>query len=134
MKMPNNVFAHFNNSPKPLIGDWCIILISFGLIVLSFATLWSHQPAATLRIRAGNTVFGEYSLMQTKTLTIVGKLGKTVIEIQQGKVRFKHSPCHNQYCVHQGWLSHANQAAICIPNQISIELVGTQAAFDTLNY
>lgn len=134
MKTQKNVSAHFNNFPKPLLGDWCIILLSLGLIVISFATLWSQQPAATLRIRAGNAVLGEYSLMQTKTLTVAGKLGKSVIEIQQGKVRFKHSPCHNQYCVHQGWLSHANQTAICIPNQISIELTGAKAAFDTLNY
>ena len=128
------MFAHFNNFPKPLIGDWCVILLSLVLIVISFFTLWSHQPATTLKIRAGNTVVGEYSLMQTKTLKITGKLGNAVIEIEQGKVRFKHSPCHNQYCVHQGWLSHANQAAICIPNQISIELIGAQPAFDSLNY
>jgi hypothetical protein len=128
------VFARFNNFPKPLIGDWCVILLSLVLIILSFFTLWSHQPAATLRMRAGNAVLGEYSLMQTKTLKVAGRLGNAVIEIQQGKVRFKHSPCHNQYCVHQGWLSHANQAAICIPNQISIELIGAKAAFDSLNY
>lgn len=128
------MFAHLSNFPKPLSGDWGIIVLSLGLIAFSFVTLWSHQPAATLRIRVGNAVLGEYSLMQTKTLTIAGRLGNAVIEIQQGKVRFKHSPCHNQYCVHQGWLSHANQAAICIPNQISIELIGTQAAFDSLNY
>lgn len=79
-------------------------------------------------------MLGEYSLMQTKTLKVAGRLGNAVIEIQQGKVRFKHSPCHNQYCVHQGWLSHANQAAICIPNQISIELIGAKAAFDSLSY
>lgn len=109
-------------------------MLSLALIVISFFTLWSHQPAATLRIRSGNIVLGEYSLMQTKTLKVAGKLGSAVIEIQQGKVRFKHSPCHNQYCVHQGWLSHANQAAICIPNQISIELIGAQPAFDSLNY
>lgn len=72
--------------------------------------------------------------MQNKTLKVAGTLGHAVIEIQQGKVRFKHSPCHNQYCVHQGWLTRASQTAICIPNQISIELIGAEAAFDSLNY
>ncbi len=132
--MQISVFVHFNNFPKPLLGDWCVIVLSLALILLSFLTLWSHQPATTLRIRVGNTVLGEYSLMQTKILTVSGQLGNAVIEIQQGKVRFKRAPCHNQYCVHQGWLSHANQAAICIPNQISIELIGAKPAFDTLNY
>ncbi|OYY49511.1 MAG: hypothetical protein B7Y48_06055 [Methylophilales bacterium 28-44-11] len=132
--MPKSVFAHFSNFPKPLLGDWCVILLSLALILWSFSTLWSQQPAATLRIRMGNVVLGEYSLMQTKTLSVNGPMGKSIIEIAQGKVRFKQSPCHNQYCVHQGWLARAHQAAICIPNQISIELMGASPAFDTLNY
>lgn len=72
--------------------------------------------------------------MQTKTLSVNGPMGKSIIEIAQGKVRFKQSPCHNQYCVHQSWLTRAHQAAICIPNQISLELMGASPTFDTLNY
>jgi hypothetical protein len=126
--------SNFKHFPKPLWGDWLVIGFSLGLVILSFFTLWSQQPATTLRIRTGSTVFGEFSLMQTKSLKILGKIGVSAIDIQQGKVRFKQSPCNSQYCVHQGWLQHAGQVAICIPNQVSIELIGAVPTMDTLNY
>lgn len=126
--------SNLSRFPKPLWGDWLVIGVSICLVILSFLTLWSQQPATTLRIRAGDTVFGEFSLMQTKQLKVAGKMGTSVIDIQQGKVRFKQSPCNSQYCVHQGWLQRAGQTAICIPNQVSIELIGTVQTMDTLNY
>lgn len=126
--------SNFTHFPKPLWGDWLVIGLSLGLVILSFLTLWSHQTATTLRIRTGDSVFGEFSLMQTKSLKIRGKIGLSTIDIQQGKVRFKQSPCNSQYCVHQGWLMHAGQVAICIPNQVSIELIGAAPSMDTLNY
>jgi hypothetical protein len=110
------------------------MIASFLIIVWLFNTLWVHENAAKLRIRLGNQIYGEYSLNQHKTLIIQGKIGTATIEIQQGKVRFIHSPCNNQYCVHQGWLHLAGQAAICLPNQISLELLGKNKPFDTLNY
>lgn len=127
-------FSNFKRFSTPLWGDWLVISLSLGLVIFSFYALWSQQPAATLRIRSGNTMLGELSLMQTRSLKIRGKTGFSIIDIQQGKVRFKQSPCNSQHCVHQGWLRHAGQAAICIPNQVSIELIGALPAMDTLNY
>lgn len=126
--------SNLSRFPKPLWGDWLVIGVSICLVILSFLTLWSQQPATTLRIRTGDAMFGEFSLMQTKQLKVAGKIGTSIIDIQQGKVRFAESPCNSQYCVHQGWLQHAGQVAICIPNQVSIELIGAVQAMDTLNY
>jgi len=36
--------------------------------------------------------------------------------------------------VHQGWLSHAGQVAICLPNQISLELLAERKLYDSLSY
>jgi hypothetical protein len=82
----------------------------------------------------GGAVYGTYSLQQNTTLHIHGKIGEAIVEISQGKVRFKQAPCSSQYCVHQGWLSKAGQTAICLPNQLSLELLGAKTNYDTLNY
>ncbi len=99
-----------------------------------FQQFWSMVPASKLKIRQGNQVFGTYDLNQVRELKIIGPMGESLISINQGKVRFKQSPCHNQYCVHQGWLSRAGQVAICLPNQISLQLMGAKKAYDSLNY
>lgn len=134
MPMLKNTLKLFRNFPKPLVGDWLTIFISLITIVFLFQTLWSNEAAAKLRIRLGSTIYGTYSLQQNTTLHIHGKIGAATIEIKQGKVRFQQSPCNTQYCVHQGWLSKAGQTAICLPNQLSIELLGAKRNYDTLNY
>ena len=54
--------------------------------------------------------------------------------IDNGKVRFSTSPCPKKYCIHQGWINKANQTIVCIPNQISISIVGAKRKYDSINY
>lgn len=117
-----------------LPGDWLALVLSIIGVVLLFQTLWHFEPANKLRIRQGDDVYATLSLNQVRTLEISGPLGVSKISIEHGKVRFEHSPCHNQYCVHQGWLSKAGQVAVCLPNQVSIELLGADKLYDSLNY
>jgi len=126
-------------SPKPtfkhmLIGDWLTIIFSVMLTAYLFQTLWSHEHASKVQIRIGDKVYAAYDLNQQRDIKVHGAIGDAVIHISQGKVRFSKSPCHNQYCVHQGWLTRSGQAAICLPNQISLELIGEQKPYDSLNY
>ncbi len=124
----------FSRHPKPLIGDWLVIFVSFALVIFMFQRFWSFEQASQLKIRQGGQIVGTFDLNQTRELHIKGPIGESIIVINQGKVRFKQSPCHNQYCVHQGWLSHAGQVAICLPNQISLQLMGAKSSYDSLNY
>lgn len=124
----------FSRGCKPLLGDWFVIVISAIIVICTFLTLWSNAPASQLQIRQADKMIGTYDLNQTRELHIHGPLGESHISINQGKVRFKQSPCTNQYCVHQGWLSHAGQVAICLPNQISLQLIGENKPYDSLNY
>ena len=119
---------------KPLLGDWLIIFASLIVIIFLFKSFWITTPASQLKIRLGNKVVGTYDLNQTRELHIHGPKGEAIIIIQNGKARFKRSPCTNQYCVHQGWLSRAGQVAICLPNQISLQLIGEKNPYDSLNY
>ncbi len=121
-------------SHKPLIGDWLVIFASVVLVIFMFQRFWVFEQASNLKIRQGNQIVGTFDLDQTRELHIKGPIGESIIVINQGKVRFKQSPCHNQYCVHQGWLSRAGQVAICLPNQISLQLMGAKSSYDSLNY
>jgi hypothetical protein len=123
-----------NQYPKLLVGDWLVIIASMIAVIFMFQQFWSFEHASKLKIRQGNHIIGTFDLNQTRELHINGPMGESVIVINQGKVRFKQSPCHNQYCVHQGWLSHAGQVAICLPNQVSLQLMGVKNNYDSLNY
>ncbi len=135
---------NFPSSPKSLnaklvaqyllLGDWLVILASLVCVWYLFHELWSNEHATSVQIRLGNKIYASYSLNQQREVHVHGQLGEAVISISQGKARFAKSPCTSQYCVHQGWLTRAGQVAICLPNQISLELLGEAKTYDTLNY
>jgi hypothetical protein len=119
---------------KLLLGDYLVIVVSAITVIFLSKTLWSNTPASQLMIRQADKIIGTYDLNQTRDLHLHGPLGESHISIAQGQVRFKQSPCTNQYCVHQGWLNRAGQVAICLPNQISLQLIGEDKPYDSLNY
>jgi hypothetical protein len=120
--------------PKPLIGDWMILGVGLIAVAVLFATLWRPEHAARLQIRDHHGIYATFSLALDRTIEVPGPLGVSHIAIQHGQVRFTQSPCRNQYCVHQGWLSRAGQVAVCLPNQVSLELLGGEKHYDSLNY
>jgi hypothetical protein len=117
-----------------LLGDYLVISLGLLLVVYLFKTLWHSEHAAKIQVRQGNQIVATLSLNQDRLMDVVGPLGISKIEIKQGKVRFLSSPCTNQYCVHQAWLHHQGQAAICLPNRVSLELLGSKKSYDSLNY
>ena len=79
-------------------------------------------------------VLGIYSLNQTDIHTVHNLIGDSEIIIENGKARFSKSPCKKQYCIHQGWINKINQIVICMPNQISISIIGDKENYDAINY
>jgi len=128
LRSPKSCFRYL------LIGDWLTIIFSAIITIYLFQTLWSHEHASKVQIRIGDKVYAAYDLNQQRDIKVKGPIGDSVIHISHGKVRFAKSPCHNQYCIHQGWLKRSGQVAICLPNQISLELIGKQKPYDSLNY
>lgn len=110
-----------------------MILAGLTAVALAYTALWSSSPAGKVRIRSGDRVFATFSLNQNRTVEVSGPIGISRIVIHHHQARFESSPCSNQYCVHQGWLSRAGQVAVCLPNRVSVELLGDKG-YDSLNY
>ena len=117
-----------------LVGDMIVLALGVLSVFYLVQILWSAEHATKVQIRLADKIYATYSLNLQREVHVPGKLGDTVINIENGKARFSKSPCQGQYCVHQAWLSLAGQAAICLPNQVSLELLGDNKPYDSLNY
>jgi hypothetical protein len=107
-------------------GDLLIAVLALMLVGALYARYWQAPvAAATVEIRSGETVVGRYPLDQDRRLEIQGRVGTSVIDIRDQRVRFLSSPCRNKVCVHGGWLSHSGDSTACLPNRVSIVLGGT---------
>ena len=110
------------------------IMSNVPVITSNVSCLPEAGGDAAVLIRAGDQVYATLSLAQKRTLDVPGPLGISRIEIDNGRARVASDPGRHQYCVKQGWLTRAGQVAMCLPNQVSLELLGGEKAYDSLNY
>lgn len=115
-------------------GDWLTLVIGSAGVAFLILTLWSGEQADKAVIRSGGKVFKEVSLSRNQQIEVPGPLGISLIAIQDRRVRIASDPSPRQYCVRQGWLQQAGEIALCLPNQVSVELVGSKKRYDSLNY
>ena len=115
-------------------GDWLTILAGMMLVIYLFLTLWGGGKSTGLIIRSGGKIVEKTDLTHNRNFEISGPLGTTLITVENHRVRVSSDPSPRQYCVKQGWLSRAGEAALCLPNQVSIELLGAARSYDSLSY
>ncbi len=115
-------------------GDWMTLLLGSICVVLLTLNLWSGDLADKAIIRSGGKIFSEVPLSRDQQIEVPGRLGISIIRIQQRKARIASDPGPRQYCVRQGWLQQAGEIALCLPNQVSLELTGSRKKYDSLNY
>jgi len=115
-------------------GDWLVILLFISLIFFITKYYWEFPQGQYLKIEKNNEIIGTYSLNQKNNFIIDSHMGASEIIIDNNRARFSKSPCKKQYCIHQGWIKKINQTIICLPNQISISVIGNKEQFDSINY
>lgn len=126
--MANDTLQHIK------LGDWLTLLLGSIFVVLLASKLWSGDLADKAIIRGGGKIFREVPLSRDQKIEVPGPLGISLVDIQNHKARIASDPGPHQYCVRQGWLQQAGEIALCLPNQVSVELTGSKKRYDSLNY
>jgi len=113
--------------------------IVFFVAFCGIAVLFSYLGSSATSDRFVNVkVAGEdryiVDLHEEKTLILAGELGDSQLQIQQGKIRFIHSPCNTQYCVRSGWLNQTMGLIACLPNKISVHFSEPSNLYDAINF
>jgi hypothetical protein len=115
-------------------GDYLVIFAAIGATLLAGMTLWSSDQPTTAVVRAAGQEVTRLPLDRPANFTVRGPLGLTHVEIQPGRARVASDPGPRQYCVKQGWLTRSGAAAICAPNEVTLQLEGRRAAYDSMSY
>ncbi len=115
-------------------GDIGVLLAGASTVAALAVSAWGGGAGDTVVIRAAGKVVETATLARAQTFAVSGPLGTTRVEIAPGRARVAADPSPRQLCVKQGWLSRAGEAALCLPNQVSVEIRGRDPAYDTLGY
>ena len=111
-----------------------MLLLGALLTAWLAANLWPGTQAQKVVIRSSGQLVAEARLDQSQRIRVPGPLGESIVEIQAGRARVLADPSPRQLCVKHGWLERAGDIALCLPNQLSVELTGLARRFDGLNY
>jgi hypothetical protein len=115
-------------------GDVGVLLTGAGCVIALTIFSWGGDRGDHVVIRAAGQIVDTVSLTHAQRFSISGPLGATQIEIEPGRARIARDPSPRQLCVKQGWLTQSGQAALCLPNQVSVEIRGRTTVYDTLGY
>lgn len=116
-------------------ADLILIVIVLGILPFMYIRMWTGDTeAGYIQIQAAGNPPVTEELSPDRTIHIDGPLGDSVIEINNGRTRFISSPCRNKVCVQTGWLATSGSLAACLPNRISIFLLGEHPRFDAINF
>ncbi len=115
-------------------ADYFAILFAVLLLPYLYATQWTGDKAGTTASIMNGDETTHASLTENRTLQINGVVGTSTLKIEDGKIRFTASPCLGKQCIHSGWLAHAGEFAACLPNRISVAVLGEEPRFDSINF
>lgn len=116
-------------------GDKLILLLALLLVAFAYNAYWGSSVYGN---QAAIMVSGKHKmsidLYENRVFKVKGKLGESELQVVDGKIRFLSSPCDGKQCIYQGWISQSGEIAVCVPNEVSVRILGPDPRFDTMNF
>ena len=100
-----------------------IVLLALGFFVTALSL--REGSGDTVLVRVDGKEYGTYSLSEDQVVAI-RKDGDCVNQfiIKEGKVQMIEATCKNHYCIKQGSIEDSSRTIVCLPNRVTIEIIG----------
>ncbi len=121
-------------------GDIVILVIAIALVVAAWTGLFlfpgnDRDLVAVVKVDGREVARLQASSSQLARTPVALRGGTAVIEYGQGKARVLPDPggfCPDGICWKMGWISHPGQSAVCVPNHMTLTLLGTTSDIDAV--
>ena len=74
-------------------------------------------------IKAADGYEKTIDLSKDASFEVQTSLGCNTVQVENGRIRVSKADCPHQDCVDQGWISALHEQIICLPHELSIEIV-----------
>ena len=103
-----------------------IVLFATGVILhTSFGSTPGTAKVVEATIYRDGKIYKQVKVDEDQELPLLD--GKTVVQIQQGRLRILKSDCPRQICVNKGWIHRPGETIVCVPYRTLIELKGSDS-------
>ena len=109
-----------------------ILVVAFGLYFL-WAQNSVNKNATKALVSKGGAEISSFFLADDSFVDLKEFGVNMVLEVRDGRVQVASSDCKQQLCVRHGWIVRPKEALLCLPNHITVELVGEDAEYDAIS-
>jgi hypothetical protein len=96
-------------------------LLAVSLLSLLLVFLFS-KTGECVTVSVDGEYIGTYSLLTDREISISG--GKNILKIDGGEAFMTHADCPDHVCVNTGKISKVGQSIICLPNKVTVTVIG----------
>ena len=105
-----------------------IILIAsllLAALVSMGALLLLRREGKSVRVEENGKTVAVYSLSHDGEYSLNG--GTNILVIENGTAYIREADCPDKTCVRAGRLTHVGESAVCLPNRVSVTVIGEDA-------
>ena len=114
-----------------------IIAVSALLLHFLFGYVFSLENASSVQITVDGEIYGEYKFSQItdeKIIDIKTKFGHNTVVIEKNGAYVSYADCPDKVDVHSGRITKPGQIIICVPNRLSVQILGDKTDVDVVAY
>ncbi len=112
-------------------GITILLLLIVSMAFLIYIIYPKNRSIGVAQIKISGECVKIIDLFTAKDNTFtLEKNEKVHFEIKNHQIRFLNVDCPDHLCEQFGFLSHPGQTAVCMPNRVSVTIVGRDAATD----
>lgn len=100
-------------------------------LILGLALMLTRENGARIQIRVAGEITTTISIEKEGRYSIEGvNGGHNELVVQAGEAWIEEASCPDGLCVHMGKISQKGQSIVCLPNQVVVEMIGSDAEND----
>lgn len=112
-----------------LLRDACLVFFFIAVSVVLFLVVKGGEKAGSRVVVAVDGVeVSSYPLSVDGVYSLNG--GSNMLEVKDGKARMVDADCPDRLCVRQGAVSYTGQCITCLPNKLTVTVVGGDSSVD----
>ncbi len=113
------------------LRDLCLVLFFLVLsLILLLVVKGSQKEGGAVVVAVNGDEIGRYSLSINGQYLLNG--GTNTLVIENGRAKVSDADCPDKLCVKEGWVQYTGQCITCLPNKLTVTVVGGDSSVDII--
>ncbi len=111
------------------LKDFIPVIIIMLLALGAYFIFTCGENGNYAEIISDNTIIKRVDLSEEGEFVLEGYKG-VVFSVKEGAIAFISSDCPDKICVRTGYIKNRGQSAVCLPNRLTVRIVGGDEDID----